>query len=50
MVRFNKEKGKTGVYNIDVKDDTIEQSALPTTPKEPIVTQASNVELEKFAA
>ncbi|MEZ7933730.1 MAG: diguanylate cyclase [Sulfurospirillum sp.] len=50
MVRFNKEKGKTGVYNIDVKDDTIEQAPPPPTPKEPIVTQASNVELEKFAA
>lgn len=50
MVRFNKEKGKTGVYNIDVKDDTIEQAPPPTIPKEPIVPQASNVELEKFAA
>lgn len=29
MVRFNKEKGKTGVYNIDVKDDSIEQAPPP---------------------
>ena len=46
MVRFNKEKGKTGVYNIDVKDE------VETPPiKEPIVTpQPSNSELEKFSA
>lgn len=50
MVRFNKEKGKAGVYNIDTKDDMIEQAPPPQIPKEPIVPQASNVELEKFAA
>jgi len=50
MVRFNKEKGNTGVYNIDAKDDVIEQAPTPPLPKEPIVTQASNIELEKFAA
>lgn len=51
MVRFNKEKGTTGVYNIDTKEDTItETTPTPPPPKEPIVTQASNAELEKFAA
>lgn len=50
MVRFNKDKGSTGVYNIDTKDDMIEQAPPPTPSKEPIVTQASNAELEKFAA
>lgn len=46
MVRFNKDSGKTGVYNIDVKEE------VETPPvKEPILTpQASNVELEKFSA
>ena len=51
MVRFNREKGKAGVYNIDVKDDTIESAPPPQQPvKEPTVPQASNGELEKFAA
>ena len=51
MVRFNKEKGKTGVYNIDMKEEeSIEQASPSLTPKEPIVAQASNTELEKFAA
>lgn len=46
MVRFNKDKGKAGVYNIDVKD---EAETLP--PKEPILPpQPSNNELEKFSA
>lgn len=50
MVRFNKEKGKTGVYSIDAKDDVIEPTLPPQPLKEPIVTQASNNELEKFSA
>jgi len=51
MVRFNKEKGKTGVYNIDAKEDAIVATPPPSLPtKEPIVPQASNAELEKFAA
>lgn len=49
MVRFNKEKGKTGVYSIDAKDDVIEPTPPPQPLKEPIATQASNNELEKFA-
>jgi diguanylate cyclase (GGDEF)-like protein len=47
MVRFNKEKGTAGVYNIDAKEDPI-VSASPM--KEPAVPQASNAELEKFSA
>lgn len=45
MVRFNKDKGKAGVYNIDTKDD------VEAPPKEPVVpSQSSNGELEKFSA
>ncbi|MDD2384226.1 MAG: diguanylate cyclase [Sulfurospirillaceae bacterium] len=45
MVRFNKEKGKTGVYSIDVKDE------IETPIQEPIsIPQPSNSELEKFSA
>lgn len=47
MVRFNKEKGQVGVYNIDAKEDVI--AATPPT-KEPVMPSASNAELEKFAA
>lgn len=48
MVRFNKDLGKTGVYNIDVKDDA---EAVPLPAKEPIIVpQPSNSELEKFSA
>jgi diguanylate cyclase len=50
MVRFNKEKGNVGVYNIDTKDDVIEQAPPPPALKEPIATSSSNNELEKFAA
>lgn len=47
MVRLNKDRGKTGVYNIDTKDDVVEV----LTPKEPLsIPQSSNGELEKFAA
>ena len=47
MVRLNKDRGKTGVCNIDTKDDVIEAPA----PKEPMsIPQSSNGELEKFAA
>ncbi|MDD3343518.1 MAG: diguanylate cyclase [Sulfurospirillaceae bacterium] len=45
MVRFNKEKGKTGVYNIDVKDEV----EVPLKESLPI-PQSSNGELEKFSA
>jgi len=46
MVRLNKDRGKTGVYNIDSKLDDVD-----VTPKEPIaVPQSSNSELEKFSA
>lgn len=45
MIRFNKEKGKAGVYNIDVKDE------VEAPLKEPLaIPQASNNELEKFSA
>ena len=46
MVRFNKDRGSAGVYNIDLKEET---EALPQ--KEPILPpQPSNNELEKFSA
>ncbi len=46
MVRLNKDRGKTGVYNIDSKLDDVD-----VAPKEPIaVPQSSNSELEKFSA
>lgn len=49
MVRFNKEKGKAGVYNIDAKEEAV-VAAAPIV-KEPIMPpQSSNAELEKFAA
>lgn len=45
MVRFNRDKGKTGVYNIDVKDE------IEATPREPLSPpMPSNNELEKFSA
>lgn len=45
MVRFNKDKGHMGVYNIDAKDE------VEASPKEPVVPpQPSNGELEKFSA
>lgn len=45
MVRFNKDKGKTGVYNIDVKDE------IEPSYKDPIAPPlSSNGELEKFSA
>lgn len=45
MVRFNRDKGTTGVYNIDVKEE------VEAPPKEPIIVpQSSNGELEKFSA
>lgn len=45
MVRFNQDKEKTGVYDIDVKDE------IEALPKEPIFTPPpSNGELEKFSA
>lgn len=47
MVHLNKEKGKTGVYNIDGKDEDV-TPPLPSQ-KEPVVPQVSNAELEKFA-
>lgn len=50
MVRFNKEKGATGVYNIDTKEDMPEVAPPQPSPKEPVTTQASNAELEKFSA
>jgi len=50
MVRFNQEKGKTGVYSIDAKEDTAIATPPPLSIKEPIVPQASNAELEKFSA
>lgn len=45
MVRFNRDKGKTGVYNIDEKDETEAPSREPMSPPMP-----SNNELEKFSA
>ncbi|WP_231563889.1 hypothetical protein [Sulfurospirillum cavolei] len=47
MVRFNKEKGATGVYTIDTKEDAL---TVAPTIKEPVVPQQSNAELEKFSA
>jgi len=45
MVRFNRDKGTTGVYNIDVKEE------VEAPFKEPIIfPQSSNSELEKFSA
>ena len=45
MVRFNQDKEKTGVYNIDIKDE------LESLPKEPtLAPPPSNGELEKFSA
>ncbi len=46
MVRLNKDRGKEGVYNIDINSDDVSAS-----PKEPLaVAQSSNNELEKFSA
>ena len=45
MVRFNEDRSKASIYNIDVKDD-----ADMLFPKEPILPpQPSNNELEKFS-
>ncbi len=52
MVRFNREKGNVGVYNIDTKEDIVAQTPPPKPiTKEPIASQNStNNELDKFAA